>query len=127
LEALASTTPGRVGDREQLSIAGTNLSIVFEDLRSKLLAWRGDDEPTHSRPLGVVQKRGREVFGVKLGEAHGWQPDWRDVEDLHGEAMERFDVRSTPVGHEVATVQFDAAGNVLDVEWFDEPRAPAER
>jgi hypothetical protein len=30
------------------------------------------------------------------------------------------------VGHEVATVHFDAEGNVVDVEWFDEPRAPAE-
>ncbi|NHN41358.1 hypothetical protein G9C85_06865 [Halorubellus sp. JP-L1] len=99
---------------------------MFEGLWERLSAWRGEDGPAHSRPLGVVQKRGREVFGVKLGEAKGWQPDWRDVEDLHENAMERFDIRSTPVGHEVATVHFDPEGHVVDVEWFDEPRAPAE-
>ena len=103
---------------------GANDSNVFEGLRDRLAAWRGDGEPAHSRPLGVVQKRGREVFGVKLGEAKGWQPDWRDVEDLHEEAMERYDIRPTPVGHEVATVYFDGDGHVVDVEWFDEPRAP---
>ncbi|MFC6955308.1 hypothetical protein [Halorubellus litoreus] len=103
---------------------GAYESNVFEGLRDRWAAWRGDGEPAHSRPLGVVQKRGREVFGVKLGDAKGWQPDWRDVEDLHEEAMERYEIRPTPVGHEVATVHFDADGNVVDVEWFDEPRAP---
>lgn len=99
---------------------------MFEGFWERLSAWRGDDGPAHARPLGVVQKRGREVFGVKLGDAHGWQPDWRDVEDLHEEAMGRYEIRPTPVGHEVATVHFDADGNVVDVEWFDEPRAPVE-
>jgi hypothetical protein len=97
---------------------------VFEGLWERLSEWRGGDGPAHTRPLGVVQKRGREVFGVKLGEAKGWQPDWRDVEDLHEEAMERFDLRSTPVGHEVAIVHFDPEGHVVDVEWFDGSREP---
>ena len=112
--------------RERLSATGAYASSVFEALRSWLSAWRGDDEPAHTRPLGVVHKRGREVFGVKLGDAHGWQPDWRDVEDLHEAATERFEIRPTPVGHEIATVHFDGEGNVVDVEWFDEPRAPGE-
>jgi len=99
---------------------------VFEGLWERLSAWRGEDGPAHARPLGVVQKRGREVFGVKLGDARGWQPDWRDVEALHEEATDRFDLRATPTGHEVATVYFDADGHVVDTEWFDDPRPPGE-
>lgn len=99
---------------------------MLHGLWEKFAAWRGEQEPEHVRPLGVVQKRGREVFGIKLGEAHGWQPDWRDVEDLHEKAVNRFDLRATPVGHEVATVHFDEEGRVVEVEWFDEPRAPAD-
>lgn len=88
----------------------------------------GSDDPEAEvdrvRPLAPVKKESYLVGGsfvVLDGDHPGSEVPGEDLNRLHEAASERFEVAAVGEDHKVADVSLSAEGDVLDVEWYDDP------
>jgi hypothetical protein len=85
-----------------------------------------DDEATvdRVRPLAPVKKESYLVGGAFVvldGDDPGSEVAGEDLNRLHESASDRFDVSAIAEDHKVADVGLSTAGEVVDVEWYEDP------
>ena len=81
----------------------------------------GPDDAEYISALAPMAPHGKRAFGLKWYENEDTEPAPDDVQELHEQAVERYELDAIPLGHKVATVYLDADGSVIEdaTRWKD--------